>query len=292
MKSGKQTLLLVDDVPENIDVLREILAEDYDLKIALDGKTALEVVRSDPMPDLILLDIMMPDMNGYEVCRQLKEYPETSSIPVIFISAKNEVEDERQGLIIGAVDYIRKPFSPSIVAARVRVHLELYMMREHLESLVDERTLRLQRNLEQTISAMARTVEKKDPYTAGHQERVSELAVEIAREMDLDEEKVQALRLAGTVHDLGKIYVPSEILNRPGKLADYEFNVIKTHPVVGYEIIKDIDFPWPIAQMVRQHHERMDGSGYPDGLSNDEILLEARIMAVADVVEAMFSHRP
>jgi len=151
---------------------------------------------------------------------------------------------------------------------------------------------KLRRALVQTIQAIAVTIEKRDPYTAGHQQRVAALAVLVAREMGLDEARIEGLRLGALIHDIGKIYVPAEILNRPGRLTETEFQIIQTHPQVGYEIIRDVEFSWPLAQMVLQHHERIDGSGYPEGLKGEEILLEARILAVADVVEAMASHRP
>lgn len=151
---------------------------------------------------------------------------------------------------------------------------------------------RQQQTLVKTIESLALALEKRDPYTSGHQQRVAELAVEIAREMDLSPERVEGIRLGALIHDVGKIYVPSEILNRPGRLSDAEFALIKTHSEVGFEIVRDVEFPWPVAQMIRQHHERLDGSGYPDGLKGEEIILEARVLAVADVVEAMTSHRP
>jgi hypothetical protein len=150
----------------------------------------------------------------------------------------------------------------------------------------------MRHNLEDALRAIATTVEMRDPYTAGHERRVSELAVAIAQELGLDEDKIHGLRLAASVHDLGKIRIPAEILSKPGKLSDIEFMLIKTHPQAGYDILKDVDFPWPIADMVWQHHERMDGTGYPQGLQGSQILLESRILAVADVVEAMASHRP
>ncbi|MFC1338993.1 MAG: HD domain-containing protein [gamma proteobacterium symbiont of Phacoides pectinatus] len=146
--------------------------------------------------------------------------------------------------------------------------------------------------LENTIQAIARTVEKRAPYTAGHQQRVAELAAAIAREMRMDEERIEGLRLAGMIHDIGKIYIPAEILNRPLKLDEAEMNLVISHCDVGYDIIKEVDFPWPVADMVRQHHERLDGSGYPQGLKGEQILPESQILAVADVVEAMASHRP
>jgi PAS domain S-box-containing protein len=149
-----------------------------------------------------------------------------------------------------------------------------------------------QQILLQTIEAIASTVEARDPYTAGHQKRVANLASAIAAEMGLPSDKIQAIYLASTVHDLGKIRIPAEILSKPGRLNEIEFELVKSHPQTGYDIIKDIQFPWPIAQMVLQHHERLDGSGYPNGMKSGEVLLEAKIIAVADVVEAMSSHRP
>ena len=151
---------------------------------------------------------------------------------------------------------------------------------------------RLRRALEGVVQAMSVTIEMRDPYTAGHQRRVSRLSVAIAREMGLPETQIEGIRMAGDIHDIGKIYVPAEILSKPGKLTEIEFTIIKTHPQVGYDILKNIEFPWPIADIVAQHHERLDGSGYPAGLKDDAVLLEARIIIVADVVEAMSSHRP
>lgn len=165
-------------------------------------------------------------------------------------------------------------------------------VRKHAEEEQQRFAEKLQGSLIQTIRAIAMTIEKRDPYTAGHQERVAELAVQIGRRMGFDAYRLEGLRLGATIHDIGKIAVPIEILNRPGKLEPMLFTIIKSHPSIGYEIVKGIEFPWPIAEMVVQHHERLDGSGYPHGLKGDEISLESRILAVADVVEAMASHRP
>ncbi len=164
--------------------------------------------------------------------------------------------------------------------------------RKKVERDLEQSMAKLGRALEGTIKAVARTVETRDPYTAGHQQRVAELAAAIGTEMNLDEEKVKGLHMAGLIHDLGKVAVPSGILSKPGKITEIEFSLIKTHPKVGYEILRDIEFPWPIAQVALQHHERLNGSGYPSGLAGDEIILEAKILSVADVVEAMASHRP
>ena len=153
-------------------------------------------------------------------------------------------------------------------------------------------TQALSGTLMETVDAIARTVEKRDPYTAGHQHRVAQLAVAIATRMGLDNERIKGLRLGAIIHDIGKIYVPAEILNRPGKLTEHEFGMIKSHPQVGYDIMQDVQFPWPVKEMIYQHHERVDGSGYPQGLKGDEIVLEAKIITVADMVEAITSHRP
>jgi putative nucleotidyltransferase with HDIG domain len=164
--------------------------------------------------------------------------------------------------------------------------------KEDLERMIVERTSKLQQALDGIVRATALTVEMRDPYTAGHQKRVADLACAIASECDLSEDQIEGIRMAGIIHDLGKISVPAEILSKPSKLTQNEFNLIKEHPEVGYDILKELEFPWPIAKMVLQHHEKFDGSGYPQGLSGEEILIEARIIAVADVVEAMASHRP
>jgi len=185
------------------------------------------------------------------------------------------------------------------VLRRRKLEIENRRHRENLEKLVLERTdtLRntlndLQKAMDGIIEAMGLTVETRDPYTAGHQRRVAEIARAIAIEMGLSEHQVEGVHIAGLIHDIGKMAVPAEILSKPGKITEHEFGIIKFHPEVGYDILRKINFPWPISQIVYQHHERMDGSGYPQGLSGEDILMEARIMGVADVVEAMASHRP
>ncbi|MGR8929958.1 MAG: response regulator [Gammaproteobacteria bacterium] len=299
-------IVIVDDQPNNLRVLSGILQQaGYKVRPALDGQFALQSIKSSP-PDLILLDIRMPDMDGYEVCRHLKSDETTKDIPVIFISALQDMEDKLSAFRVGGVDYVAKPFQVEEVLARVSAHLKLYRLQRNLQHVIDERTKDLLLTLEslnesqkryadvleKTIQSIATTIEKRDPYTAGHQTRVSMMATEIAREMGLDSDRIEGLRLGAMVHDIGKIYVPVEILTRPGKLTDIEFALIKTHPQVGYDIVRQIQFPWPVAEMIYQHHERIDGSGYPNALRGSDILLEARIIGVADVVEAIASHRP
>jgi putative nucleotidyltransferase with HDIG domain len=188
----------------------------------------------------------------------------------------------------GGIDFIQKPLN----IEEVSIRLKRILRERHLRFRLNEVLQQQQQILEGLILTLSSTVEARDPYTSGHQKRVAELACTIAKYMDLSEVSINAIRMAGVIHDLGKIAIPSEILSKPGRLSEIEFSLLKTHPQVGFDILKDINFPLPIAQIIYQHHERMDGSGYPQGLKGPKILLEARIMAIADVVEAMASHRP
>jgi putative two-component system response regulator len=242
---------------------------------------------------------MMPEMNGYEVCKRLKGIPETENIPVIFITALTDTGHKTKGFEVGGVDYITKPFHLSEVNARVRTHLAIKEMGERLknqniilEEKVEEKTSELRTMLTATIETMAIMVEVRDPYTAGHQRRVAQLACAIAKKMGLSENQINTLRIAGSLHDVGKIRIPTSIINRPGKLLDVEFELIQIHPQVGYDILRNIPSPLPFAQIVLQHHEKIDGSGYPHGLLGKDILLESKILAVADVAEASSSYRP
>lgn len=293
------SIVIVDDNPSNLRVLSAMLEQaGFKVRPALSGELALRSVAAS-RPDLILLDIRMPGMDGYETCRQLKADEQTREIPVIFISALSETEDKLAAFQAGGIDYVTKPFQSEEVLARVMTHLQLHRMQQDLETLVAERTMALRLSqqryhgmLVQTIEAIAMTVEKRDPYTAGHQFRVAQLADAIAERLGMDKGVREGLRMGATIHDIGKIYLPAEILNRPGRLSDIEMAMIKTHPEVGRDIIARVDFPWPVAEMIHQHHERLDGSGYPRALKGEAIIAEARIIAVADVVEAMASHRP
>lgn len=295
----KGYILAVDDTPASLRLLTDILkAEGYEVRSAISGELALHAAISQP-PELILLDVNMPGINGFDVCRQLKQHEQTRDVPVIFVSAISETVEKLKGFELGAVDYVTKPFQREELLARVHTHLELHRLRHRLEEMVDERTQslresekKLRTSLLDSISAIAATVEMRDLYTAGHQRRVAQIATAIARLMGLPEAQIEGLYLACVVHDVGKIKIPAEILSKPGKLTALEFSLIKQHAQAGYEILKEVNFPWPIAQFVQQHHERMDGSGYPQGLKGEAILPEARILGVADVIEAMASHRP
>jgi putative two-component system response regulator len=290
MKS--KTILIVDDTRFNLQVLEGILEDRYQVRLALSGAQALEAAAVKPVPDLVLLDVNMPGMDGFEVCRRLKSDPHTQAIPVIFVTSAGEVEDESRGFEAGGVDYILKPVRAPIVQARVRTQLALADQNHELERKVQERTAELNTAFRCTVDVAMTISELRDPYTAGHEWRVAEIAEGIGGVLGLEARQREGLRIAGQLHDIGKISIPLEILSRPGKLGAAEFALVKGHPQAGYDILKGVKFPWLVAQVALQHHERFDGSGYPQGLKGDQIALEARIMAVADVVEAMASHRP
>lgn len=298
MEKDRDLVLIVDDNPTNIDLLISTLTGEYRLGVAINGPKSLEYV-SKQKPDIILLDIMMPGMNGFEVCSRLKSDPETQDIPIIFITAVDDVSRKIKGFELGAVDYITKPFLAEEVRERVRTHLTLKSMREKLadrnidlEVKVREKTIELEKMLEATIATITLIAEIRDPYTSGHQRRVADLASAIAKHMRLSKERIRAVELAGILHDIGKIRIPTSVLNRPGRLLEAERELLKIHPEISYKLLKRIPFPLPVADIVLQHHERMDGSGYPSGLKGDQIIFEARILAVADVTEAQSSYRP
>jgi putative two-component system response regulator len=297
--SHKGRILAVDDTAASLKLLSDLLRnEGYDVRSAINGELALRSAAINP-PELVLLDIRMPEMDGFEVCRRLKADPITAQVPVIFVSALTDTDEKLHGFELGAVDFVTKPFQREELLARVRVHLEVDRLRNHLEEAVQERTRKLQESQEYQrktlvdfVATLGATVELRDPYTAGHQRRVADLASAIARQLQWPQEQIEGLYLASVVHDFGKIRVPTEILCKPGKLKDLEFRLVQEHSKTGYDILQSIAFPWPIAQTVYQHHERLDGSGYPQGLHGPDILPEAKVLAVADVVEAMMSHRP
>jgi len=247
--------------------------------------------------DLVLCDIRLPGESGIDLVGHILS--ENSETAVIMVSGVEDPEVVEKALEIGAYGYIIKPFRTSEVIINIssalrrqRLEMESRRYREDLERLVENRTVKLQEALDGIIRVVAHTVESRDPYTAGHQRRVAYLACAVAQGLGFPEDQIKGIRMAGTIHDIGKISVPSEILSKPGRLSDIEFDLVKSHPEVGYNILKDVEFPWPVAEITYQHHERMDGTGYPRRLRGEDILPEARIVADADVVEAMASHRP
>ncbi len=293
MNASRPLVLIVDDNATNLDLLVNTLKTEYRLGIAKNGPNALEYAGKHK-PGLVLLDIMMPGMDGYEVCTRLKANPETTAIPIIFITAMSETVNKTRGFELGAVDYITKPFHAAEVKARIQTHLSLEEMRRQLgsqnvllEHQVAQKTAEIREMLNASIHSMALMAEIRDPYTAGHQQRVAQLACAIAEKMGLATTTIEGIRIAGILHDVGKIRIPVSILSRSAEL-----EMLKIHPQVSFDILKNIPFPWPVAQIVLQHHERLDGSGYPQGLTGEEILPEARILAVADVMEANSSFRP
>ncbi|MFZ2633932.1 MAG: HD domain-containing phosphohydrolase [Desulfosalsimonadaceae bacterium] len=298
MNDAYPLILIVDDNPINIDLLLDILKGGYRFGVAKNGAKAFAYLEAH-QPDLILLDVMMPEIDGFEVCAKLKSETRYRDIEVIFITALSDARYIAKGFDVGAVDYITKPFKAAEVKARIQTHMSLKKMKEALnkqnlmlEDQVRNKTAQLHEMFTATVGGMALMAESRDPYTAGHQHRVAEYACMIGNNMGLPPDQIEAIKISGLLHDIGKIRTPVSLLNRPGKLLKAEWELIKTHPEIGFKILEQIPFPWPIAQIVYQHHERMNGSGYPRKLKGSEILLEAKILAVADVMEAMSSHRP
>lgn len=290
-------ILVVDDDPLNIRNAVRILKDDYKVSYATSGQAALEQVEKD-IPDLILLDIHMPNMNGFEVIRQLKADELTKSVPVIFLTADTDQETEVQGLKEGALDFIAKPFKDDIVKQRVRHLLELSILQKDLQSEVERQTAKAEERRKkmeemsfQTVQALAGAIDAKDRYTKGHSSRVAEYAVMLAKRAGWSEKELDDLRYAGLLHDVGKIGVPDVVLNKPGKLTDIEFNVIKSHTTIGADILKNITNVVYALDAARHHHERYDGKGYPDHLYGADIPLMARVICIADSYDAMNSKR-
>jgi putative nucleotidyltransferase with HDIG domain len=297
-------ILIVDDEQAILNGFRAVLeGEGHEVSSAENVGDATRIL-TEAKIDVVVSDINMPGLKGTVLLKTIREaYPE---IQAILVTGLPSVETAIEAVHEGVYDYLVKPvkgvdLKKAVANAaklkasqddRTRLERENRKYQEHLEHIVEERTAELKEALVGTISAMSLTVEMRDPYTAGHQTRVAKLARAIAERLGLPKEKVEGVFFAGLIHDIGQLSIPAEILSKPGALFAEEFALIKKHPCSGYTILQNIKFPWPIATIIRQHHERMDGSGYPRQLVGDKILLEARILAVADVVEAMASHRP
>lgn len=304
-ETNLSTVLIVDDQPENLAVLSSLLQPHFRVRAARSGEQALRAVESQPTPDLVLLDVMMPEMDGYQVLARLKEKPATANIPVIFITALAAEEDEQRGFDMGAVDYITKPIKPAVVLARARTHLDLKQARDsladqnaHLEGLVAQRTVALKQALEQvesahedlkrtyfgTLKGISELAGLRGSGIAEHSRRVAALSRQVAGEMGLDAAEVQDIFIAGLLHDVGKIGFPDGLLDRPlSSLAGDDLHAWRKHPYDGAEIIAQIASLSSIAGIVRHHHELFDGSGFPEGLSGLNIPLGARIIcAVSD----------
>jgi len=312
----QKTLLLVDDTPENLTVLGEILMPHYRVRVASSGARALAAAITDPRPDLVLLDVMMPEMDGYEVISRLHEDPRTRDLPVIFVTALDSTEDEARGLELGAVDYITKPVRPAIVLARVRGQLELKEARDRmrdqnawLEAEIARRMRQNQVVQDVSMRALASIAEARDDETGNHilrtQAYVNVLACALATMPryagELTPALVDTYTKAAPLHDIGKVAIPDHILHKPGKHTPDEWEIMKTHARQGADAIwraicdqeerEALDFLYIAMDIAHYHHEKWDGSGYPEGLAGEAIPLPARLMALADVFDALISKR-
>ena len=313
-------ILIVDDMEDVLYMMETILkGNGYEVTTALNGLDALGKLKEESI-DIIISDIMMPHMDGFQFCRECKKDDGLKKIPFIFYAATyTNQKDEEFALNLGAEKFIRKPVELNTFLNILEGVIEKYKKGEPItpkepikeeETYLTEYCKRLIEKLEKKVTnleeskkqvkhlfddiiiSIGKITEIKDPSTAGHQQRISKLSVAIAHELDLPKDKIEGIRMASLLHDVGKICIPTDILNRPGKLSEIEYNLIKTHPQAGHDILKSIDFSYPVARIILQHHERLNGSGYPQGLKSEDILLEAKIIGVADVVGAMSSERP
>ncbi len=312
--NGRSTVLVVDDTPDNLSLIGALLKDEYKVKVAINGERALRIARSEEPPDLILLDIMMPGMDGYEVCLQLKSDERTRNIPVIFLTAKTDMMDEKHGFELGAVDYITKPISPAIILARVQTHLSLKAAADFLrdknlflEQEVEKRTGEVRAVQEVTILALASLAETRDNDTGNHLRRTQHYVKALASQLKhhprfqeyLTDVNIAMLFKSAPLHDIGKVGIPDHILLKPGKLTADEFEIMKTHTIIGYNALDHaerslgakVDFLVTAKEIALSHQEKWDGSGYPHCLSGDSIPISARLMALADVYDALISHR-
>jgi cyclic di-GMP phosphodiesterase len=312
--TSKQTVLVVDDTPENLAVIGGLLQPDYRVRVANSGMRALELVDADPRLDLILLDVMMPDLDGYAVLERLRAEPAWRDIPVIFITALDAQEDEERGLRLGAVDYIAKPIKPAIMQARVRAHLALKQARDwlrdenaHLEAEVARRLSQNQLIQDVSILALARLAEMRDSETGQHLRRTQAYVRILANQLKshrrfaavLTDRTVETLAKSAPLHDIGKVGIPDHILLKPGPLTQEEREIMKSHARLGAEALEQaereaeqpVEFLILAKEIARWHHERWDGGGYPDGLAGEAIPISARVMALADVFDALVTPR-
>lgn len=313
-EADKPTILVIDDTPENLELMQALLRDRYKVKGAINGERGLRVAQADPGPDLILLDIMMPGMDGYTVCQRLKENARTRAIPVIFLTAKAEIEDEEKGFAIGAVDYITKPVSPPIVLARVQAQLTLKAAADYLrdkatflETEVTRRTREVNAIQDVTIMALASLAETRDSETGNHIRRIQhymralawKLSTHVRFRSFLTVTNIAMLFKSAPLHDIGKVGIPDYILLKPERLTHDEFEVMKTHTQLGRDAIAhaeqalgtEVAFLTMAKEIAYSHHEKWDGTGYPQGLQGDQIPIAARLMALADIYDALITPR-
>lgn len=314
MAAVEQTILIVDDAPENLTVLSELLQPIYRVRVAKSGEKALHIAGTEPYPNLILLDVMMPGMDGYQVFAKLRANSDTADIPVIFVTAMDSSEAELHGLDMGAVDYLSKPIKPPILLARVRIQLELKQARDwlrdqntYLEAEIAKRMAENELIQEVSIRALAHLAEIRDPETGNHilrtQGYVHQLGLLLRAHprftATLSERYIKLLARSAPLHDIGKVGIPDAILRKPGAFSPEEWEIMKTHAKMGSDAIEKaeqdtsqtVEFLRLAKEIAHHHHEKWNGSGYPDGLSGDAIPLSARIMALADVFDALISRR-
>jgi putative two-component system response regulator len=312
---GMATIMIIDDAPDTIEPIVNCLrACPYRTRIATSGERGLELAQVEPLPDLILLDIMMPGMNGYDVCRALKDNPRTRDIPVIFLTVRTDAADEQQGFDVGAVDYITKPISPPIVRSRIRTHLTLKAASDFLsdrnaflEQEIDRRTGEINLIQEATIIALAALAETRDAETGNHIRRTQLYVRALADTLknhprfavELSDDAIYLICKSAPLHDIGKVGIPDSILLKPGPLDEHEWAVMKTHTTLGHDALctaeamlgESVGFLRYAKEITLSHQEHWNGAGYPQGLAGDAIPVSARLMAVADVYDALISKR-
>lgn len=312
--TDKQTVLVVDDTPDNLSLMSGLLKDRYKVKVANSGEKAIKIAQAQEAPDLILLDIMMPGLSGYEVCQILKKNSFTRSIPIIFLTSMSSTEDEKKGLELGAVDFITKPINPAIVLVRVATQLQVKAAADflkdqnaYLEQEVVKRTRELAAIQDVTILAMASLAETRDNDTGNHIRRTQHYIKALAEHLRnhprfshfLSDHNISLLFKSAPLHDIGKVGIPDRILLKPGRLVAEEFEIMKTHCKLGRDAIEhaeerlglEVDFLKFAKDIAYSHQEKWDGSGYPEGLAGDAIPISARLMAVADVYDALISRR-
>ena len=286
-------IIVVDDDPIILKSAWNTLNEAGFAVVALkSGQALLDYTRNHAVPNLILMDINMPEMDGYEVIRELKNCEAAwRNTPVIFLTANEDEDAETKGLSLGAMDFIRKPFVASVLVLRVQHAVELIRLQRDLESMVDEKTRENENLFLHVVECLADAIDAKDNYTKGHSGRVAQYSKEIAERFGYDEKQQEKIFMMGLLHDVGKIGVPDEVINKPGRLSEEEFAKIQKHPAIGGRILGNIKEMPELAAGAKWHHERYDGTGYPEGLAGEDIPEAARIIAVADAYDAMTSNR-
>lgn len=283
-------ILAVDDSAMNLKLVENMIKGEYQLELSESGEAALAYLENNTV-DLVLLDLLMPEMDGMETYDRLRELENGRNVPVIFLTADTDIESEITCLKKGASDFVRKPFMPEVMRNRIRRVLELDELTHYLERKVTEKTAQIEKMTFETIATISSMLEARDSYTKGHSVRVAEYSVMLAERAGWREQAIQNLRHIALLHDIGKVGIPDNVLNKPGKLTEEEFAIIKSHTIIGADILKEIKSIPEIEAGARYHHERYNGTGYPCGLEAEEIPAVARIIGIADAFDAMNSKR-